>query len=271
MKKFSLFYANVFIILCLLSPKFLYAETAASAQERFILVQDTGAIVGLTPEKARYVADAYIENLGSVADEVEQFFNYVRKEPIFLHLTPKYKYVRDIKAPGWAGALFTANAIIVPVGSDSIKELQNTPKIQQVLRHEYVHALVYELSGGQCAVWLDEGLAQMLEGNSNSKLAVSLKAWLRDNNSIPLNQLDNGFINLDKQHAPIVYAQSLYATKFLISKYGMTKVVAFLQNLKHGIHQTSAFKLTFGVTVEEFDNALSKSLEQWFKAGETTI
>ena len=277
MKNLKPFLVILLTVLFLLKPDFLAAESAHGSspelppRAEFILIQDANYSAGLTPQTAEQVAGTYMASLEATADEVEQVFNYSHQGQIFLRLMPKYKYVRDIKAPSWSGALFTGNTIIVPVDSKTVKELQNTTKLQKVLRHEYVHALVYELSGGKCPVWLDEGLAQMMEGNLNALLVPALGKYLKNNQPIPVSKLESGFIKLDRQQAPVVYAQSLYATKFLISRYGMSKIVAFLKKLKSGMSQEAAFKLTFGITIQEFDNALSESLDEWVVQGARTI
>jgi hypothetical protein len=239
---------------------------------KFILLHDTNhSLSVIKGANIQDVAQVYLNHLNSSADEVEQIFKYSPKRKIVLRLMPRYKFVRDLKAPRWANALYHNHEIIIPLDNGSKNIVKNLNALQDTLRHEYTHALITELAGEKCPAWLDEGLAQLLESKQNNLLAPALKNWLATNSSLSIQKLSTGFIKINQQTAPVVYAQSLYATKYLLSNYGMAKILVFLQNLKNNMHEELAFKSAFGITLQEFNLSLDKSLTQWFNTDSNTI
>ncbi|MDR2337322.1 MAG: hypothetical protein LBE20_01580 [Deltaproteobacteria bacterium] len=240
---------------------------------KFILFHDTNqALSVIKGANIQDVAQVYLNNLEVSANEVEQIFKYSPKQKIVLRLMPRYKFVRDLKAPRWANALYHNHEIIIPLDNGSKNIVKNNTTLQNTLRHEYTHALISEIAGEKCPAWLDEGLAQMLESKQNNLLAPALKNWLATNSSnLSIQKLSTGFINIDQQTASIAYAKSLYATKYLVAKHGMAKVLIFLKSLKNNTNEELAFKSAFGITLEEFSLALDKSLAQWFNADSNSI
>ena len=136
-------------------------------------------------------------------------------------------------------------------------------ELDRALRHEYVHAFIAELSGFKCPAWLDEGVAQILEGPANPVLAPALREWIAENNSIPLDSLEHGFTTLEDDMVPAAYAESLFVTKSLIRKKGFASIVDYLKNLRAGMSSRSAFRVAFGQSQKSFENNLTKRIRSW--------
>ena len=58
--------------------------------------------------------------------------------------------------PRWTNAIYFKKHIIFPIDDENQKF---DIVFLKSLRHEYMHALIYNLSNGKCASWFDEGIA----------------------------------------------------------------------------------------------------------------
>ncbi|MFO0415728.1 MAG: peptidase MA family metallohydrolase [Pseudomonadota bacterium] len=163
-------------------------------------------------------------------------------------------------APGWTNAMFFRGEIIIPLSPSQPVDLEN---IRRSVKHEYSHAVLSALSGGQIPGWLDEGLAQWIEGDENPALRATLKSYLKRAQPVPLALLQGGFTKLSPQMVPAAYAQSLLAVQALIKAYGITKFSEYLSALRGEEDKDLAFENTFGINLGEFEQRLSNTLIRW--------
>ena len=103
----------------------------------------------------------------------------------------------------------------------------------------------------------------MLEGQVNPLLGPALRVWVKDNDAMPLDWLQNGFTTLESKIVPAAYAQSLFATRTLVSVYGFPAVVTYLKALKVGLSENESFELAFGLDKSRFESALTKQMRSW--------
>ena len=100
---------------------------------------------------------------------------------------------RDItRAPGWATAL-NDGRIRVPVQGLSTV----TDELSHVLMHELTHSFVRQKTRGRCPQWLNEGLAQWMEGRRSDVSAQPLLAVYDRQNYIPLHRLEGQWSGLN--------------------------------------------------------------------------
>jgi tetratricopeptide (TPR) repeat protein len=76
---------------------------------------------------------------------------------IVLYEDAQFRHVAGVHS--WVSGLFDGK-IRLPLGPS----LPPTPALERLLVHEYAHAAVHDLSRGRAPRWLQEGLAQVLEG-----------------------------------------------------------------------------------------------------------
>jgi hypothetical protein len=163
-------------------------------------------------------------------------------------------------APGWTNAMFFRGEIIIPISLSQPIDIEN---IRRSVKHEYSHAVLSALSGGQIPGWLDEGLAQWIEGDENPALRATLKSYLKRAQPVPLALLQGGFTKLSPQMVPAAYAQSLLAVQALIKAYGISKFSEYLSALRDEEDRDLAFEKTFGINLAEFEQRLSNTLIRW--------
>ncbi len=193
-----------------------------------------------------------------------QFQIKPQQKVIFRFLTPE-EFRKHTGAPAWTSAMYLRGEVSIPV---SKSKRPNPTELRRAIRHEYTHAVVAELSGRRCPAWLDEGLAQMMEGDVNPLLGPALRRWTQDNSeAMPLSWLQNGFMTLSENIVPAAYAESLFAARSLVKKLGYSAVLGYLSALREGVAEPQAFRQAFGISERQFERQLTKEMNAWAQSG----
>ena len=107
------------------------------------------------PELARDV----LRTLEAHFSEIESELDFTPPDSIGVVLYTQQAFADITRAPGWVGAL-NDGRIRVPVqGLTSM-----TPELSRVLKHELTHSFVGQKTRGRAPTWIQEGLAQWMEG-----------------------------------------------------------------------------------------------------------
>ncbi|MBI5971320.1 MAG: hypothetical protein HY884_09230 [Deltaproteobacteria bacterium] len=163
-------------------------------------------------------------------------------------------------SPSWAGALYDGR-IKLPAGGITEK----THLLEQVLFHEYTHAVVHRLSGGKAPVWLNEGLAQMEEGKDDGRYRDDLRGFAEknyDKHDMALRPYERSFMGLNSNQAEQAYLFSLSATQHLMREYGAFSAGKILANLKAGKNIEQAFQESIYISYADFQRSWFDSLKR---------
>lgn len=172
-------------------------------------------------------------------------------EPSFFELTG---------APKWTNAMFFRGEIVIPLSTTEPVDMDN---LRRSVKHEYSHAVFSALSGGLIPGWLDEGLAQWIEGEENPALRNSLRSYLTKADPVPLALLQGGFTKLAPRMVAAAYAQSLIAVQALLKAYGVESIGDYLRLLKESVGKEAAFEVAFGLSERDFEARLNSTLRSW--------
>ena len=146
--------------------------------------------------------------------------------------------------PAWTAAAYDGRIRLPIQGAfDHLEELD------RVLGHEYVHALVATLGGRTVPVWLNEGLATVLEPDG---LEWANQLLAREPRRLPFTRLDANFATLTPEQSAIAYAQSAVAVKTLLDMRGPSSLVQLLQALGRGTEFQIAFQQAMFMRYDDF-------------------
>ena len=162
--------------------------------------------------------------------EIGQKFNFFPTRTIIVVLSTRSPFQGLTDTPAWADGLFDPilGRIQIPTQGGATDLAQMT----QVLRHEFVHALLHEhmgTSGGPIPTWLNEGLAMELAGDAWNDVKTLAPA---EQHLVPLTALEGSWGGLSGEEATIAYTEASAATHYLVKRFGMNKVHEILLHLK---------------------------------------
>ena len=220
--------------------------------------------ISLTPEQLATKAMSLLDDTHS---ELTRIFKSDTSGSIELKFLSPEEFTKHTGAPEWTSAMYLKDEISIPITPDSVKPKE----MHRAIRHEYVHAFIAKLSKYKCPAWLDEGLAQIIEGQANPILAPSLRHWASLNDIFALNDLKDGFTTMEDASVPAAYAQSYFATRMLIQTKGISAVTKYLRLLSRGKSSDRAFTVAFKQPQASFEKKLSRSIKRWANSGKEEL
>jgi hypothetical protein len=155
--------------------------------------------------------------------------NYEPPEPIGVILYTNQAFMDITRAPGWAGAL-NDGRIRVPV--EGLYSM--TDELARVLKHELTHSFVGQKTGGRCPVWLQEGIAQYMEGKRSRSNAGALISAYDHHMDFALASYETSWLNLPKEIAGNAYAWSLATVEAMLTAGTMDDMGRILDRLAAG-------------------------------------
>ena len=179
---------------------------------------------------------------------IESELNFTPPEPIGVILYTQDAFSDITKAPSWAGAL-NDGRIRVPVqglaGVDS--------ELSRVLKHELTHSFIAQKTrsacmglAASCAIhapaWIQEGLAQWMEGQRSREDAAVLLQIYNDNKAIPLSRLEGSWLNMSGDTARYAYAWALANIEYIVQADGMGDVERILDRIGAGMATETALR-----------------------------
>ncbi len=170
-------------------------------------------------------------------ERLESELNYSPPEPIGVILYTQQGFADITRAPGWVGAL-NDGRIRVPVqglsGVDS--------ELSRVLRHELTHSFLQQKTHGRAPTWLQEGLAQWMEGKRSDDNAAVLAQVYDAGQAAPLNRLEGSWMGLSGDVARYAYAWSLANVEYIVQTQGMGDMERILDRIAAGSETEAAVK-----------------------------
>ena len=177
------------------------------------------------------------------------FQHYTQHTVIVILYTPEeFKEIRD--APNWVAGLYDGKIRIPYPEGRSIEE------VERIIRHEYTHVIINDLSDGKCINWLNEGLARTMEqlpGDKHSPSYRTLIQAYQEGTLIDLDDLDKNFIYTeDPKKAALAYEQSSTLVAFIIQRYGLYKCLKMIEDYTAGKTTEEVLKKEFYQDPDQF-------------------
>src|SRR6266852_2256346 len=160
---------------------------------------------------------------------IESELIYTPPEPIGVILYTQQAFADITSAPGWIGAL-NDGRIRVPV--QGLKQL--TPELSRVLKHELTHSFVRQKTRANAPTWIQEGLAQWMEGKRGGEMAGALVQNFEQKQARSLSELEGSWIQLPVDKAAYAYAWALATIEYIVQVDGMGDMERILDRIATG-------------------------------------
>ena len=166
---------------------------------------------------------------------IESELNFTPPDSIGVVLYTQQAFADITRAPGWVGAL-NDGRIRVPVqGLSGV-----TPELSRVLKHELTHSFVGQKTRGRAPTWIQEGLAQWMEGKRSGENAVrfgaSLSGWAR----AFAGKLEGSWMGLPSDAAGYAYAWALANIEYIVQTDGMGDIERILDRSERKLDRRGA-------------------------------
>ena len=193
---------------------------------------------------------AVLKMLAEAYAEHQKRLGFAPDSPITVVLQTDNAFFDTTRAPEWAEG-WNDGTIRIPAAD---LELPN-PRLQQVLRHELAHSFVASRTGNNCPVWLQEGIAQWLEGGDPAREDVVLAPLARSGRLPNLLTLEGPFRNLSEAQAGVAYAQSLSAVAHIVRKRGEAGLLRFIAALSDRLPAEEALPVSIALSYAELQRS----------------
>jgi hypothetical protein len=159
---------------------------------------------------------------------------------------------RDItRAPDWAAGAFDGT-VRIPVRD----ALADTAELDRVAAHEFTHAVVHSLAPRDVPVWLNEGLATVLESDTPGAVESAIAASA-EGRALPLRLLSGSFGRLPGDQAAIAYGRSAVAVRRLLDESGGFAIANLLRDLGEGTPFEQAFERRMSRPFRDFESSVA--------------
>jgi len=180
------------------------------------------------------------------------------KDPITVILYTQEEY-RDVAGyPDWSGGAYDGK-IRVRLGD----YLKGEEQLTKIITHEYTHAVIYQITKGNCPYWLNEGLAQFQEPGIfiSKKEERLLKKLLEEDKLIALSFLNRKGFSGNLPAIKLSYIQSKSLTEYFMERFYLRRVKAVLKLLGEKKSIAEAIKSECDISLEDFE----KDWKHWLK------
>lgn len=168
---------------------------------------------------------------------IESELSFTPPDSIGVVLYTRQAFGDITRAPGWVGAQ-NDGRIRVPVqGLTAV-----TPELSRILKHELTHSFVAQKTRGHVPTWIQEGLAQWMEGKRAGDTADALLQNFQQGKMTPLPQLEGSWIALPEESVAYAYAWSLANIEYIVESGGMADVERVLERLGAGASTEAALR-----------------------------
>ena len=197
-----------------------------------------------------------LEELDRDYDKLVGVLAYAPHASIPVVLYPDRQYFDVTQAPTWTSAI-NDGKLQIPIQGLT----QMNGELARVLRHELTHSFINQIARGRCPLWLNEGIAQLMEPQSVAGTGRLLARLFTSRSEVPLNLLESSFMNLNQEQATIAYTESLAAVEYINDTYGMSDLRTLLERIGQGASVESALRATLNVGYRQFEDDIGTYLK----------
>jgi tetratricopeptide (TPR) repeat protein len=189
-----------------------------------------------TPDLAQQILRSLEDDFADIQSQLD----YTPPAQIGVILYTDEAFADITRAPGWVGALNDGRLRIPVQGLSSV-----TPELAHVLKHELTHSFVGQKTRQRAPTWLQEGIAQYMEGRRTDSSSAAALLQMADQGGVPqFNAMEGSWMNLSGNSAAVAYAWSLAAVESIVDSGGMSDVSRLLGAIASAPSSESALQST---------------------------
>jgi len=177
---------------------------------------------GANPQLAHEILRALENDFRDLESKLE----YTPPESIGVILYTQQAFGDITRAPGWVGALNDGRIRIPVQGLTGV-----TPELAHVLEHELTHSFVGQKTRGRAPTWLQEGIAQFMEGRRSAADAAALLDAAARGEIPSLSSLEDSWMSLPQDSVAMAYAWSLAVVESIVQAGGMDDISRLLDQI----------------------------------------
>jgi hypothetical protein len=177
--------------------------------------------------------------------------------PVGIYKRADYKTVTN--SPDWSGGFYDGK-IRLPFGA--LKDV--TAPMRGILFHEYAHVVVFELTRGNCPLWLNEGIAEMFGRLQHDRTQPELGRAAQSSKLIDFRKLETNFSDFSSERATLAYQQSYSLVNYMVTTYGWHRVKQILSGLGRGL----SFDESATVALKDFNTTYDTLVKEWLASVE---
>ncbi|RJP61107.1 MAG: hypothetical protein C4541_02650 [Candidatus Auribacter fodinae] len=240
-----------------LTKKISRVKIEYETQKKFLQKKSHPFVVKYDPQYEK-LAGSVLAILNEAYRDVGEELRYFPMSEVITLVYSEEEFKQATGAEGLIASMYDGKIRV-----KASQKLDNALYLKEIIYHEYTHVLIRYITKDNCPFWLNEGLAQVL---SNRPLMVDLSSLTTlelESEFFHLNNMEtfNGMrksveydIDLNES-IKIAYLKSLFATRYLISVYGMDACMEMLYMLKV-TPVKDALKKAAGITIDELDQKI---------------
>jgi tetratricopeptide (TPR) repeat protein len=175
------------------------------------------------------LARAVLHTLERHYESIESELSYSPPDSIGVILYTQQVFADITRAPNWVGAL-NDGRIRVPVQGLS----DVTPDLSRVLKHELTHSFVQQKTRGHAPTWVQEGLAQWMEGKRSDVNAAALLRMYKADPAMGVLHFSGDWMKMSGADSGIAYAWALANVEYIVQAGGMNDIDRILGRLATG-------------------------------------
>jgi tetratricopeptide (TPR) repeat protein len=185
------------------------------------------------PALARDVLRTLEMHYGAIESEL----SFTPPDSIGVILYTQQAFADITRAPGWVGALNDGRLRVPVQGLTGV-----TPDLSRVLKHELTHSFVQQKTHGRAPTWIQEGLAQWMEGRRSSENATVLLKIYDAGHAPSLGNLEGSWMSFPADAAAYAYASALANIEYIVQSGGMGDVERILDQIGAGSSTEAALR-----------------------------
>lgn len=199
---------------------------------------------GATPDLARGILRA----LENDFRDLESQLDYTPPEQISVILYTQQAFADITRAPSWAGAINDGRLRIPVQGIATV-----TPDLARVLKHELTHSFVGQKSHLRAPTWLQEGIAQWMEGQRSTSVAGALVDAAGQGMAPRLDSLEGSWTGFSGDSATFAYAWALAVVESIIDQGGVSDISRLLDRIATSPSTEAALKEMLHSNYDDLD------------------